>query len=29
MINEHHWTPSCVNVGVNMTAAVLARTTRR
>ena len=29
MINEHHSTPSCVNVGVNMTAAVLARTTRR
>src|SRR5947199_37129 len=29
MINEHHSTPSCVNVGVNMTAAVLGRTTRR
>ena len=29
MINEHHSTPSCVNVGVNMTAAILARTTRR
>src|SRR5207248_9901231 len=29
MINEHHSTPSCVDVGVNMTAAVLARTTRR
>src|SRR5262249_57168242 len=29
MVNEHHSTPSCVNVGVNMTAAVLARTTRR
>ena len=27
MVNEHHSTPSCVNVGVNMTAAVLARTT--
>src|SRR5262249_16911781 len=27
MINEHHSTPSCVNVGANMTAAVLARTT--
>jgi len=29
MVNEHHSTPSCVNVGVNMTAAILARTTRR
>ena len=29
MINEHHSTPSCVNVGVNMTAAILARTTQR
>src|SRR5437764_4650795 len=29
MINEHHSTPSCVNVGVNMTAAVLGRTTRQ
>src|SRR5256714_6689777 len=29
MINEHHSTPSCVNVGVNMTAAGLARTTQR
>ena len=29
MINEHHSTPSCVNVGVNMTAAVLGRITRR
>jgi alkanesulfonate monooxygenase SsuD/methylene tetrahydromethanopterin reductase-like flavin-dependent oxidoreductase (luciferase family) len=29
MINEHHSTPSCVNVGANMTAAVLARTTSR
>ncbi len=29
MINEHHSTPSCVNVGVNMTAAVLGRTTAR
>jgi alkanesulfonate monooxygenase SsuD/methylene tetrahydromethanopterin reductase-like flavin-dependent oxidoreductase (luciferase family) len=29
MINEHHSTPSCVNVGANMTAAVLARTTKR
>jgi alkanesulfonate monooxygenase SsuD/methylene tetrahydromethanopterin reductase-like flavin-dependent oxidoreductase (luciferase family) len=29
MINEHHSTPSCVNVGVNMTAATLGRTTRR
>src|SRR6266581_3908846 len=29
MINEHHSTPSCVNVGVNMAAAVLGRTTRR
>src|SRR5215468_5493610 len=29
MINEHHSTPSCVDVGVNMTAAILARTTRR
>src|SRR5438093_886950 len=29
MINEHHSAPSCVNVGVNMTAAVLGRTTRR
>src|SRR5439155_1108898 len=29
MVNEHHSTPSCVNVGVNMSAAILARTTRR
>jgi alkanesulfonate monooxygenase SsuD/methylene tetrahydromethanopterin reductase-like flavin-dependent oxidoreductase (luciferase family) len=29
MINEHHSTPSCVNVGANMTAAILARTTKR
>ncbi|MGH7339714.1 MAG: LLM class flavin-dependent oxidoreductase, partial [Candidatus Rokuibacteriota bacterium] len=29
MINEHHSTPSCVDVGVNMTAAVLGRTTKR
>jgi alkanesulfonate monooxygenase SsuD/methylene tetrahydromethanopterin reductase-like flavin-dependent oxidoreductase (luciferase family) len=29
MINEHHSTPSCVNVSANMTAAILARTTRR
>ncbi len=29
MINEHHSTPSCVNVGANMTAAVLGRTTTR
>src|SRR4029077_4972693 len=29
MINEHHPAPPCVDVGVNMTAAVLARTTRR
>ena len=29
MINEHHSTPSCVNVGANMTAAVLGRTTSR
>src|SRR5262245_29162963 len=29
MINEHHSTPSCVNVGANMTAAVLGRITRR
>src|SRR5207247_9031834 len=29
MINQHHATPSCVNVGANMTAAVLARTTSR
>ena len=29
MINEHHTTPSCVNVSANMTAAILARTTRR
>src|SRR5258705_2924324 len=29
MINEHHSTPSCVNVSANMTAGILARTTRR
>src|SRR5215510_10765430 len=29
MLNEHHSTPSCVNVGVNMTAAVLGRITKR
>jgi alkanesulfonate monooxygenase SsuD/methylene tetrahydromethanopterin reductase-like flavin-dependent oxidoreductase (luciferase family) len=29
MLNEHHSTPSCVNVGVNMTAAILGRTTKR
>lgn len=29
MVNEHHLTPSCVNVSANMTAAILARTTRR
>src|SRR5439155_20247146 len=29
MISERHSTPSCVDVGVNMTAAVLARTTKR
>ena len=29
MVNEHHSTPSCVNVGANMTAAILARTTSR
>ena len=29
MINEHHSTPSCVNVSVNMTAGILARTTKR
>ena len=29
MINEHHSTPSCVNVSVNMSAAILARTTKR
>jgi len=28
MINEHHSTPSCVNVSANMTAGILARTTR-
>jgi alkanesulfonate monooxygenase SsuD/methylene tetrahydromethanopterin reductase-like flavin-dependent oxidoreductase (luciferase family) len=29
MINEHHSTPSCVNASVNMTAGILARTTKR
>ncbi|HXJ82270.1 MAG TPA: LLM class flavin-dependent oxidoreductase [Candidatus Methylomirabilis sp.] len=29
MVNEHHSTPSCVNVSANMSAAILARTTRR
>jgi len=29
MINEHHSTPSCVNVSANMTAGILARTTKR
>ncbi len=29
MINEHHSTPSCVDVSVNMTAGILARTTKR
>ena len=29
MINEHHSTPSCVDVSVNMTAGILARITRR
>jgi alkanesulfonate monooxygenase SsuD/methylene tetrahydromethanopterin reductase-like flavin-dependent oxidoreductase (luciferase family) len=29
MINEHHSTPSCVNVSANMTTAILARTTKR
>lgn len=29
MINEHHSTPSCVGVSVNMNAGILARTTRR
>jgi alkanesulfonate monooxygenase SsuD/methylene tetrahydromethanopterin reductase-like flavin-dependent oxidoreductase (luciferase family) len=29
MINEHHSTPSCVNVSVNMAAGILARTTKR
>src|SRR5260370_13688922 len=28
MINEPHSTPSCVNVSANMTAGILARTTR-
>ena len=28
-INEHHSTPSCVDVSVNMTAGILARTTKR
>jgi alkanesulfonate monooxygenase SsuD/methylene tetrahydromethanopterin reductase-like flavin-dependent oxidoreductase (luciferase family) len=29
MINEHHSTPSCVDVGVNISAGILARTTKR
>ena len=29
MINEHHSTPSCSNVSINMSAAILARTTTR
>jgi alkanesulfonate monooxygenase SsuD/methylene tetrahydromethanopterin reductase-like flavin-dependent oxidoreductase (luciferase family) len=29
MINEHHSTPSCVDVSVNMTAGILARVTKR
>jgi alkanesulfonate monooxygenase SsuD/methylene tetrahydromethanopterin reductase-like flavin-dependent oxidoreductase (luciferase family) len=29
MINEHHNTPSCMDVAVNLSAAVLARITRR
>ncbi len=29
MINEHHSTPSCSNVSINMSAAILARTTKR
>jgi alkanesulfonate monooxygenase SsuD/methylene tetrahydromethanopterin reductase-like flavin-dependent oxidoreductase (luciferase family) len=29
MINEHHSTPSCVNASVNMTAGILARTSKR
>jgi alkanesulfonate monooxygenase SsuD/methylene tetrahydromethanopterin reductase-like flavin-dependent oxidoreductase (luciferase family) len=29
MINEHHNTPSCMDVAVNMSAAVLGRTTHR
>ena len=28
MVNEHHSTPSCMNASCNLTAAVLARTTR-
>ncbi|HEY8450515.1 MAG TPA: LLM class flavin-dependent oxidoreductase, partial [Bacillota bacterium] len=29
MVNEHHMTPSCSNVSVNLSAAVLARITKR
>ena len=29
MVNEHHSTPSCVNVSANMTAGILSRITRR
>jgi alkanesulfonate monooxygenase SsuD/methylene tetrahydromethanopterin reductase-like flavin-dependent oxidoreductase (luciferase family) len=29
MVNEHHSTPSCVDVGANITAGILARTTQR
>jgi alkanesulfonate monooxygenase SsuD/methylene tetrahydromethanopterin reductase-like flavin-dependent oxidoreductase (luciferase family) len=29
MLNEHHSTPSCVDVSVNMSAAILARITKR
>ena len=29
MVNEHHSTPSCVNVSANMTAGILGRITRR
>ena len=29
MINEHHSTPSCSDVSINMSAAILARTTKR
>ena len=28
MVNEHHSTPSCMNVSCNLSAAVLARTTK-
>ncbi len=29
MVNEHHNTPSCMNASCNLTAAVLARTTKQ